>query len=160
MTIWAAAPTSCSAKQLLKRFAITINECGARSGRRTRYSPNYMELLVDSTFTRQSNRPPFGRCCRTTSNVATFLRTLKSDAVILPTKHIRLERSLLGLGAELLRFLNDERTVSSLWTILKRERERVGASPITFDWFVLALDFLFTAGAIELSDSQIRRINP
>lgn len=77
--------------------------------------------------------------------------------MILPTKHIRPDRSLLGIGAELLRLLDRERTVSSLWEEVRVERERQGTSSISFDWFVMALDFLYAAGAIELLDDGLRR---
>ena len=80
--------------------------------------------------------------------------------MILPTKHIRLDRSLLGLGAELLPLLDNDRTVSSLWDAFSKQRQRVGTSSITFDWFILGVDFLFTAGTIELHDGRLRRAKP
>lgn len=80
--------------------------------------------------------------------------------MILPTKHIRLDRSLLGLGADLLRLLNEERTVSSLWDAVTKRRQQVGAPNVSFDWFVLAIDFLYAAGAVELLDGRVRRTMP
>jgi hypothetical protein len=74
--------------------------------------------------------------------------------MILPGKHLRSDRALLGVGGEVLAQLNEPKTVSELW-----ERTRLGrtpgASPITFDWFILALSFLFAIAAIEMNDGII-----
>jgi hypothetical protein len=72
--------------------------------------------------------------------------------VILPTKHIPLRRSLLGVSALLLRHVTDGCTVSQLW-------DRVRGSPEmrTFGVFVLALDLLFMVGAVELEEGLLRR---
>lgn len=78
--------------------------------------------------------------------------------MILPTKHIRLDRSLLGVGADLLRLLDEERTISSLWDLLTKRRQETGSPSVTFDWYVLALDFLFAADAIEFLDGRVRRM--
>lgn len=77
--------------------------------------------------------------------------------MILPTKHIRIERSLLGVGADLLRLLHEERSVSSLWVALVKQRSASNLPRVSFDWFVLALDFLYAANAIELHDGRLRR---
>ena len=78
--------------------------------------------------------------------------------MILPTKHIRPERALIGVGAEVLTVLKGPSTVSNLWDAVRRERGRYAAkSPIAYDWFILALDFLFIIGAIELDRGLIRR---
>lgn len=70
--------------------------------------------------------------------------------MILPTKHVRTERALIGIGGELLELLREPMTVSRLWNEV-RERRTVAAptAPIDYDWFVLALDFLFLVGAVE-----------
>lgn len=73
--------------------------------------------------------------------------------MILPTKHIPLNRSLLGVGAELLALLDRESTVSGLWTALKREKRE---DEVPFDWFVLALDLLFGIGAIEFERGLLK----
>lgn len=73
--------------------------------------------------------------------------------MILPTKHIREEYTLLWLGHLLLRDLTYSQSVSSLW---ERARKRQG--DISFDRFVLALDLLFVAGLVSLRDGMIRRV--
>lgn len=70
--------------------------------------------------------------------------------MILPTKHVRTDRALIGVGAELLDILREPMTVSRLWNELRAHRS-VGSpnAPISYDWFVLALDFLFIVGAVQ-----------
>ncbi len=78
--------------------------------------------------------------------------------MILPTKHLSQNRALLGVGAEILHFLSEPKTVSRLWDELKLNRGAVDSCSLTYDWFVLALDFLFTLNAIELEKGLIRRV--
>lgn len=73
--------------------------------------------------------------------------------MILPNKHVRTKYSLIGLGALILQNLNRPQQVSTLWEKL-REFPEVG----TFERFILALDFLYTIGAIEFENNQLRRI--
>lgn len=75
--------------------------------------------------------------------------------MILPTKHIAPENSLLGIGALLLVLLAQEQTVTRLW-----DRARIANTVLTFPRFVLALDVLFAVGAIELTDGVLRRRRP
>lgn len=78
--------------------------------------------------------------------------------MILPTKRISAHRSLLGLGAEVLRRLGEPKTVSRLWDELKRSP--IGGpshNEVTFDAFVLALDLLFAIGAVTLDRGRVCR---
>ena len=78
--------------------------------------------------------------------------------MILPTKHIRPDRSLIGVGAEVLGLLVQPRTVSSLWDAVRSRRSAETSSPaIDYRWFVLALDMLYAIRAIELDRGVIRR---
>lgn len=77
--------------------------------------------------------------------------------MILPTKHLPEGRALLVLGAEVLDSLDEPRTVSGLW-----EHFRDGVGPnapprTTYDWFVLALDMLYTIGAVRFEDGRLAR---
>ena len=72
--------------------------------------------------------------------------------MILPTKHIETKRSLIWLGGLVLQQLNKPRTVTFLWEKIRGYPE-VG----TFERFSLALDFLYTVGAIEFQDDLLRR---
>lgn len=73
--------------------------------------------------------------------------------MILPTKHLPQERALLTVGAILLAQLERPLTVSALW---QRIHGAVSPAP-TFDWFVLALDLLYTLGAVELREGRLVR---
>jgi len=72
--------------------------------------------------------------------------------VILPTKHIPLRQSLLGVGGILLRHLDRKRTFSELWERVRAVRE-VG----NYQRFVLALDLLYAVDAIALEEGLLRR---
>ena len=78
--------------------------------------------------------------------------------MILPTKHLNEERSILRIGAELLLLLRNETTVSRLWAdFQKYRRDALGIKTVTYDWFILALDLLFVLGAIGFDDGKIMR---
>lgn len=78
--------------------------------------------------------------------------------MILPTKHLPQERSLIGIGGEVLGLLDEKKTVSALWNVFKRSRLDRGAT-ITFDWFVLSLDLLFMMNAITSEKGLVRRVS-
>jgi len=78
--------------------------------------------------------------------------------MILPTKRIPEERALVRVGADVLKCLNQERTVSRLWTVVRERRSKRGSRDIlTFEWFVLSLDMLFALGLVDFVDGRIRR---
>jgi hypothetical protein len=78
--------------------------------------------------------------------------------MILPTKHIRPDRALLAVGAELLGCLREPMTVSRLWDEIRTSRGgRAPAAPINYDWFVLALDLLFMVKAVEFDRGLIHK---
>lgn len=74
--------------------------------------------------------------------------------MILPSKHLQQDRALLGVGGEILGHLDEERTVSELWERVRRARGPE-ATPLSFDWFLLALAFLYAVTAIDLADGVI-----
>lgn len=78
--------------------------------------------------------------------------------MILPTKHVRGDRALIGVGGELLRNLRQPMTVSRLWDEVRSARATYAPqSPIGYEWFVLALDLLFLMGAVELNHGVLKR---
>ena len=78
--------------------------------------------------------------------------------MILPTKHLPPERALLSVGARLLESLHGPTTVSGLWEAVRgASSERGEFAPITYDWFVLALDLLYALGAIDLERGLVQR---
>lgn len=73
--------------------------------------------------------------------------------MILPTKGITPDRSILSVGSDLLDLLDSPQSVSNLWSRYLNFRNQMGLErPVNFDWFVLTLDFLFSIGAIDLDD--------
>ncbi len=79
--------------------------------------------------------------------------------MILPTKRLSIESSLLGVGADVLRLLTHPKTVSRIWDELKGIRQPLNdrGERLTFEWFVLALDFLFLTDIISLQDGLLKR---
>ena len=73
--------------------------------------------------------------------------------MILPTKHIKLENSLLGASAEILKRLSAGQTVTSLWNDV-----RTLPGMRTYARFTLTLDFLYTVGAVELHEGLLQRV--
>jgi len=72
--------------------------------------------------------------------------------LILPTKHISLSNSIINVGAVILKYLNRERTVTSLWNETRSLPEIK-----TFERFTLGLSLLFMVGAIEFEEGLLRR---
>ena len=74
-------------------------------------------------------------------------------AMVLPNKHLPLNRSLLAVGGEILQILsNRPRSVSSTWEQLKLQNSRT-----SFEQFTLAASFLFALGAVELAGENLRK---
>lgn len=79
--------------------------------------------------------------------------------MILPTKHMPQDRALLTVGCHILRRLDREKTVSALWEeIMADYKDRPNSNPgISYDWFILALDLLYSIEAIDCHDSLLFR---
>ncbi len=75
--------------------------------------------------------------------------------MIVPNKNIRLQNSLLGMGAQLLAQLRHSQTVSSLWDRAKTVKEIN-----SYDKFVLTLDFLFMMNLVEYKDGLVLKAQP
>lgn len=72
--------------------------------------------------------------------------------MILPSKHISVGQTLIGVGAVVLRHVEQQQTITSLW-----DKVRDDPSVGTFERFVLALDLLYIVGVIDLSKGMICR---
>jgi hypothetical protein len=80
--------------------------------------------------------------------------------MILPTKHVRPDRALIGVGAELLGILKRPMTMSRLWDEIRGRRTLLTPNaPIDYQWFVLSLDLLYLIGAVELDRGLVRRVS-
>lgn len=77
--------------------------------------------------------------------------------MILPTKHLRSELSLIYIGGIIQNLIvSASMTVDQLWHSVKKEYKAHNRdSEITYDWFVLALSMLYTIGSATLKDGRI-----
>lgn len=81
--------------------------------------------------------------------------------MILPGKHLKADRALLTIGGEILAVMDASTSVSAVWEQVRSLRsKREGASPLPFDWFILALSLLYAMGAIDLSEGLLIRRSP
>lgn len=77
--------------------------------------------------------------------------------MILPTKYLPHERALLSVGGDILTQLEEPRTVSELWDRVRGIRNaKYNAAPISFDWFILALNLLYAIAAVEYKNGLVR----
>jgi hypothetical protein len=73
--------------------------------------------------------------------------------MVLPNKHLPLNRTLLAVGAEILQLLgNRPRPVSAIWEELKLQDTKT-----SFEQFTLAASFLYALGALEFAGENLRR---
>jgi len=73
--------------------------------------------------------------------------------MILPSKHIRVAESLLGLSGFVLSELDNPKTVDDLWRLyIKANDTKRFPAYHGFDQFILALDYLFIAGAVDVNN--------
>ena len=82
--------------------------------------------------------------------------------MILPSRYLPQDRALLTIGAEILQRLDRPKTISGLWEELSHSDPMQPNSPqrLSYDWFVLALDLLFTIDSITLTGGLITRQKP
>jgi hypothetical protein len=79
--------------------------------------------------------------------------------MLLPTKHIKIENALLGVGAEVLAELDRPKTVSTLFYDIQARRLEYEMATIEFDWFLLAVNFLYAVGAVRLEAGVLKKLN-
>jgi hypothetical protein len=78
--------------------------------------------------------------------------------VILPSKHLRSDRALLYVGAEILKMLESPKTFSRLLDEYRSRRSAPGcAYTVTYEWFVLAIDLLFALDAVTFERGVLTR---
>jgi ABC-three component (ABC-3C) system Middle Component 6 len=80
--------------------------------------------------------------------------------MLLPEKHLALSESVLGLGAVVLSWLRNK--ALSLDALHERAQKAAGSADLPtyhgFDSVILAILFLYTVGAVELTEEgDIRR---
>lgn len=73
--------------------------------------------------------------------------------MILPTKGVPASKALITVGGDILEILEESSlSITGLWLELSDRRHASPMTRISYDWFVLALDLLYSLGAVELSD--------
>ncbi|MGC4885796.1 ABC-three component system middle component 6 [Micromonospora sp. DT227] len=78
--------------------------------------------------------------------------------MIIPTKGITPQRSLIAVGAQILEVIDGPLTVSQAWARLREwRRSHDHHAPVPFWWFVLALDLLYALGVVELDNELLVR---
>lgn len=77
--------------------------------------------------------------------------------MILPSKHLKTDRALIGIGGEVLQLLDQSKTVSRLWEEFRDARSQQSKHEVGFDRFVLTLDMLFLFEAIDFDRGRIVR---
>jgi hypothetical protein len=81
--------------------------------------------------------------------------------MILPTKHVRADRALIGVGAEVLEILKRPMTMSRLWDEVRGRRSlHAPNAPIDYQWFILSLDLLYAIGALDFDRGLVRKAAP
>ncbi len=73
--------------------------------------------------------------------------------MIMPSKYLKEDEALIGLGAILLQNLHEKANLSVLWEDVKRAE-----SVCTFERFVLALDLLFLLGLIDIQKNEVTKV--
>lgn len=72
--------------------------------------------------------------------------------MILPSKVVDLDKSLIGIGGVIIQLLKNPLTVSKLWEATKKRMEIN-----SFEYFTLTLDFLYTIGAVSFKNGRVYR---
>jgi len=74
--------------------------------------------------------------------------------MILPTKNISPDRALLTLAGKVFDGLVSPRTVSGVWDEFRAKQE---ARPVSYAFFILAIDLLFLMKLVSLGDDGLIR---
>lgn len=79
--------------------------------------------------------------------------------MITPTKGIAPQRALLTIAAQIALCLTEPMTVSQAWSALKTWRTKnANDAVLPFSWFVLALDVLYSLGALRLESGLLYKV--
>jgi len=81
--------------------------------------------------------------------------------MILPTKGISADRSLLAIGEAIIADMEQPKSVTEAWEDFQADwqRRRI-AERVNFDWFSLAISMIYALGLVDSTpDGRLRRIN-
>lgn len=74
--------------------------------------------------------------------------------MILPSKGISRERSLIGIGSFILANIDTPRSSSELWHSYNKDQS---SGYISFEWFCLAISLLFSMGLVDVIGGLLGR---
>lgn len=74
--------------------------------------------------------------------------------MLLPSKHIPISDTYLGIGAVILHVLNEPKTARQLWSRL-RDTPSVG----TYDRFIYSLTMLYMLGLVDIVDGNLIKVS-
>lgn len=77
----------------------------------------------------------------------------RTNAMILPSKHLSGSQALLTLSGEIMALLEVPLSVSETW---EKFSHRTRHGRVSFDWFILAVDLLFLLGLVEYNQGVLR----
>ena len=77
--------------------------------------------------------------------------------MLLPTKHLTADRSLLGIASSILENLESSATVDELWIRFVQRQQELGRRRIGFDWFLLALCALYAMRQVDFDGAALSR---
>ena len=74
--------------------------------------------------------------------------------MIMPSKHIELSESLIGLGAFVVSIIEKPITIDECWNILNKKfiETKIIRKRHSFDTLVLTIDMLYMLGLIEINE--------
>lgn len=73
--------------------------------------------------------------------------------MIMPSKYLREDEALIGVGAALLHLIENNHNLSALWESAK-QIDAIG----NFERFILALDLLYLLGLVDLHNNEVVRV--
>ncbi len=72
--------------------------------------------------------------------------------MLLPSKHITLSQSIIGLAGIIIKFLEKPKNIDELWLEYKEiNNTKLFPAEHEYNTFVLAVHYLFTVGIIDLN---------
>lgn len=73
--------------------------------------------------------------------------------MIMPSKYLREDEALIGVSAALLPLVEKDGNLTAIWESAKKI-DSIG----NFERFILALDFLYLLGLVDLHNNKILRV--
>ncbi len=72
--------------------------------------------------------------------------------MIFPEKHIKNSESLIGIGSIIIeRLKKKSKNVDELWIDVEKMKGKKYSSTLSFDTFILSIDFLYTINVLKLN---------